>query len=117
MSISIDTPGFKALRFDNRFIADLPGDPETDNFRRQVDNACYSLVSPTPVASPSAVAFSPEVAELLGLSVSDCQSPLFAEVFGGNRLLEDMVPYAMCYGGHQFGQWAGQLGDGRAINR
>ena len=34
----------------------------------------------------------------------------------GNRLLPEMVPYATCYGGHQFGNWAGQLGDGRAIN-
>jgi len=37
-------------------------------------------------------------------------------VFGGNRLLPGMEPFAMCYGGHQFGNWAGQLGDGRAIN-
>ncbi|KIH94962.1 hypothetical protein SPBR_03628 [Sporothrix brasiliensis 5110] len=25
-------------------------------------------------------------------------------------------PWAQCYGGYQFGQWAGQLGDGRAIS-
>ena len=31
-------------------------------------------------------------------------------------MLSGMQPYAMCYGGHQFGNWAGQLGDGRAIN-
>jgi uncharacterized protein YdiU (UPF0061 family) len=43
------------------------------------------------------------------------QSPAFAEVFGGNALLPGMQPYAACYGGHQFGNWAGQLGDGRAI--
>ena len=41
--------------------------------------------------------------------------PLFADVFGGNALIEGMEPYAANYGGHQFGQWAGQLGDGRAI--
>ena len=41
--------------------------------------------------------------------------PLFADVFGGNALIEGMEPYAASYGGHQFGQWAGQLGDGRAI--
>ena len=40
----------------------------------------------------------------------------FAEVFVGNRLLPGMKPIATCYGGHQFGNWAGQLGDGRAIN-
>ena len=42
-------------------------------------------------------------------------SPAFAQVFGGNALLEGMEPYAANYGGHQFGHWAGQLGDGRAI--
>jgi len=40
---------------------------------------------------------------------------LFAEVFGGNRLPVGADPFAACYGGHQFGSWAGQLGDGRAI--
>jgi uncharacterized protein YdiU (UPF0061 family) len=45
-----------------------------------------------------------------------CQSDLFARVFTGNHLLPGMDPFAMCYGGHQFGNWAGQLGDGRAIN-
>ena len=43
------------------------------------------------------------------------RSPELAEVFAGNRLLPGMEPYAACYGGHQFGSWAGQLGDGRAI--
>jgi uncharacterized protein YdiU (UPF0061 family) len=52
----------------------------------------------------------------LGLSAAEFESGLAAEVFSGNRLLGGMDPYAMCYGGHQFGNWAGQLGDGRAIN-
>lgn len=38
------------------------------------------------------------------------------QIFSGNQLLPGMDPYACCYGGHQFGNWAGQLGDGRAIN-
>ena len=45
-----------------------------------------------------------------------CQTQDFADVFVGNRMLPDMDPHATCYGGHQFGNWAGQLGDGRAIN-
>ncbi|MEZ5598203.1 MAG: YdiU family protein, partial [Pseudomonadales bacterium] len=45
-----------------------------------------------------------------------CQSDRFARVFAGNELLPGMQPHATCYGGHQFGNWAGQLGDGRAIN-
>ena len=56
-----------------------------------------------------------EVAALVGLSDDDVRAPWFARVFGGNELLPGMAPYAACYGGHQFGHWAGQLGDGRAI--
>jgi uncharacterized protein YdiU (UPF0061 family) len=102
--------------FDNRFTDELPGDPMTDNNRRQVRQACYSQVSPTPAASPELAAYSREAADLLDLLEKDCKSPEFVEIFSGNRVLSDMNPFAMCYGGHQFGTWAGQLGDGRAIN-
>ncbi|ATG92103.1 protein adenylyltransferase SelO [Methylomonas koyamae] len=111
-----DSSTLDCLRFDNRFVRELPGDAETDNFRRQVYGACYSLVQPTPVKSPRLVAYSPEVAAELGLSEEDCLSEDFCRVFAGNRLAAGMQPFAMCYGGHQFGHWAGQLGDGRAIN-
>jgi uncharacterized protein YdiU (UPF0061 family) len=104
------------LVFDNRFIRELPGDPETANFRRQVAGACYSRVNPTEVSAPQLVAYSREVAALLDLSPELCRSEDFISVFAGNRLARGMEPYAMCYGGHQFGVWAGQLGDGRAIN-
>jgi len=104
------------LVFDNRFVRELPADPETANTRRQVFGACYSRVLPTPVAKPQLVAYSREVAGALGVSEEVCQSDEFTQVFAGNRLLPGMEPYASCYGGHQFGYWAGQLGDGRAIN-
>lgn len=104
------------LTFDNRFVRELPADPEPDNYRRQVYRACYSWVKPRPVKAPRLVAYSLEMAELLGLTADICQSDEFCQVFVGNRLMPDMTPYATCYGGHQFGQWAGQLGDGRAIN-
>jgi hypothetical protein len=51
-----------ALCFDNRFVADLPADPEARNFRRQVMGACYSKVDPTPVKAPRLIAYAPEVA-------------------------------------------------------
>ena len=105
-----------ALHFDNRFTRELPADPDARNRRRQVSGSCYSPVDPTPVAAPQLVAYSREVAGLLGLSTDTCRSEAFARVFTGNQLLPGMKPYAMCYGGHQFGNWAGQLGDGRAIN-
>jgi uncharacterized protein YdiU (UPF0061 family) len=103
------------LTFDNRFTRDLPADEEVSLRRRQVLGAAYSRVRPTPVAAPSTVAWSPEVAELLGLDPSLCARDDFANVFGGNRVPPGADPFAMCYGGHQFGNWAGQLGDGRAI--
>src|SRR5207344_2917358 len=83
--------------------------------RRQVHGALYSLVNPEPVSAPRLIAYSPEVAALLGIDEAAIASPEFAQVFGGNALLEGMEPYAANYGGHQFGHWAGQLGDGRAI--
>jgi serine/tyrosine/threonine adenylyltransferase len=104
------------LKFDNRFVAELPGDQETRNHPRQVLGACYSRVSPTKVVKPTTVAYSKEIADLLDLSEQVCESNDFAQVFAGNRLIPGMEPYASCYGGHQFGVWAGQLGDGRAIN-
>ena len=103
------------LRFDNAFLRDLPGDPERGRHRRQVHGALYSRVEPTAVAAPRLLAHSPEVAALLGLTPEAVASPEFARVFGGNALLAGMAPYAANYGGHQFGNWAGQLGDGRAI--
>lgn len=105
----------EALRFDNRFTRELPADPEAANFRRQVFGACYSRVHPTSVAAPRLLAYSRECAALIDLPPAACETPEFAEVFAGNRVLAAMDPFAMCYGGHQFGHWAGQLGDGRAI--
>src|ERR1035437_8709981 len=105
----------RGLRFDNRFVAELPGDPLDTVQPRQVRNACWSRMLPTPVAAPRLIAHSAEVASLLGISETEIASPPFAKIFAGNSLHPDMQPYAACYGGHQFGNWAGQLGDGRAI--
>lgn len=53
----------------------------------------------------------------LGLpAIPGSASQEIAQVLGGNIVVDGMDPFAMCYGGHQFGNWAGQLGDGRAIN-
>ena len=116
MNAELHPHGLERLRFDNRFIAELPADPITDNYRRAVEGACYSFVTPSVVTQPRLVAYAHEVAAQLDLSNAECETPLFTEVFAGNRLLAGMQPYATCYGGHQFGNWAGQLGDGRAIN-
>ncbi|WP_426689677.1 protein adenylyltransferase SelO [Rhodanobacter ginsengiterrae] len=103
------------LRFDNAFVRDLPGDPQQGIGLRQVEGALYSRVDPTPVAAPRLLAHSAEMAATLGFSEAEVAAPEFAQLFGGNTLLDGMQPYAANYGGHQFGNWAGQLGDGRAI--
>ena len=105
----------QTLSFDNSFVRELPADPATGPGRRQVHGALYSRVEPTPVAAPRMVAWSREVAALLDIDPAEMASPAFAQVFAGNALLPGMQPYAANYGGHQFGNWAGQLGDGRAI--
>ena len=110
------SPNLDSLRFDNRFVRDLPADAETGNFIRQVRGACYSRVQPKKAINPRLVAYSREMAATLDLSEAACRSPEFTQVFAGNRLLDGMEPFAMAYGGHQFGVWAGQLGDGRVIN-
>jgi uncharacterized protein YdiU (UPF0061 family) len=104
------------LQFDNAFVRDLPSDAEQGARLRQVEGALYSRVEPTPVAAPRLLAHSAEVATTLGFSEADVATPEFAQLFGGNALLDGMQPYAANYGGHQFGNWAGQLGDGRAIS-
>lgn len=104
------------LTFDNRFCLELPADKNPSNTRRQVHNACYSQVMPTPVINPKLIAYSKAVAELLDLDLTACETDDFVQIMAGNRLAKGMSTYATCYGGHQFGNWAGQLGDGRAIN-
>jgi len=107
----------KVLDFDNRFVRELPADLQTEPGTRQVQGAAYSLVSPTPVGNPGLLAYSPEVADLLNLDVSDIGSREFLDAFSGNALLPGMQSYAADYGGHQFGHWAGQMGYGRALGR
>lgn len=106
---------FTNLTIDNHFVESLPGDRDSKNHIRLVRNACYSIVTPTVVARPQLIAVWSDVAELLNLTPEFCASNEFTQLVAGNRLLPSMKPYSMCYGGHQFGTWAGQLGDGRAI--
>jgi len=98
------------LSFENTFVRELPADPVLDNVPRPVRDAAYTRVTPTPVAAPRLLAWSDDLGEYLGMA-----RPESADVLAGNRVLPGMQPYAARYGGHQFGHWAGQLGDGRAI--
>jgi uncharacterized protein YdiU (UPF0061 family) len=57
----------------------------------------------------------PKAAALIGLDPAAFSDPDFVRVFSGHASLGDFSPLAMVYSGHQFGAWAGQLGDGRAL--
>lgn len=104
------------LQWENTFVEELPGDPQRDGPVRQVRNACYSLVAPSVnLTDGKLVAYSEEVAAMLGLDPAEFERPEFVAIFGGASVPKGCKSYAQCYGGHQFGQWAGQLGDGRAI--
>src|SRR5688572_11229971 len=101
--------------FRRRFLDALPGDSRTDATSRPVTGAAWSRVMPTPVAAPRLLAWSRPLAAELGLDERCMNDPATARVLGGNSLWPGMDPFAASYGGHQFGHWAGQLGDGRAI--
>tara|TARA_R110000868_G_scaffold297406_1_gene557731 strand:- start:80969 stop:82546 length:1578 start_codon:yes stop_codon:yes gene_type:complete len=103
------------LKINNRFSTELPADPDETNVTRQVKNACFSYVTPHIPSNPQLIHFSEETAAMLGISNEDTESSEFTNVFSGKELLPGSRPYSMSYAGHQFGNWAGQLGDGRAI--
>ena len=104
-----------AERFGRGFVDALPEDPNLINVPRQAPRASFTRVMPTPVRAPELLAWAEPVGKLLGLPRPGERTGPLVEVLAGNRILPGMVPYAARYGGHQFGHWAGQLGDGRAI--
>lgn len=90
------------MKFDNQFFTAF----------QNTENTFVSAVTPTPVKQPKIIGWSEDVAKDLGVSRSEEK---LADVLSGNYVSADMKPYSARYGGHQFGHWAGQLGDGRAI--
>lgn len=104
------------ISFQDDFVSHLPSDPIFHSGSRSVRDACYSLVRPTSVSNPRLLAWSSPLSCALGLSDPTPENTNgIARVLSGNEILSGMNPYAARYGGHQFGHWAGQLGDGRAI--
>lgn len=74
-----------------------------------------SVVTPTPVSSPSLIAFNAPLAEALGLNKNLAEHPETLAILSGNKVLLGSKPVAQVYAGHQFGHFNPQLGDGRAI--
>lgn len=104
-----------SLVFDQGFVDHLPADLSSVNVPREVREACYTLVLPSAVTKPSLLAWSNHAASQLGITKPADDAAVLTGVLAGNQVLPGMKPYAARYGGHQFGRWAGQLGDGRAI--
>jgi uncharacterized protein YdiU (UPF0061 family) len=102
--------------FQSRFTSTLPADPERRNLRRQVKGAAYSWVKPLGFPAAELLSWSRELGAELGISPETLGKERFTALVAGNDTLPGIEPYALVYGGHQFGHWAGQLGDGRAIN-
>ena len=98
-----------SLNWISRFIDETPGDLQENNISRQVPGVCWSKVNPTPTPNPLIRLWSSEMADNLNLKEKE------SDILGGKKIVIGMNPYAQRYGGHQFGNWAGQLGDGRAI--
>lgn len=128
----------QSLPKSNTFTSKLPTDPafptpsashaaSRDHLGpRLVKEALYTYVRPEPTEDPELLCVSPRALQDIGLTESEAQTEEFKQVFSGSKILTwdekenaeggGIYPWAQCYGGYQFGQWAGQLGDGRAIS-
>ncbi len=101
------------MKIVNSFTKALPIEENTDKRSRQVRGVGCSIVYPLVFSSPKLIHLSKDVLQMIGWDNLDDKTLL--SYISGQKVPRDFQPYAMCYGGHQFGYWAGQLGDGRAI--
>ncbi|KAJ5092677.1 hypothetical protein N7456_008538 [Penicillium angulare] len=88
---------------------------------RMVKEALFTYVRPEAAEEPELLGVSPRAMEDLGLKDGEEENPKFRALVAGNEIFWSeenggIYPWAQCYGGWQFGAWAGQLGDGRAIS-
>lgn len=104
------------LNIKNTFIDELPADLMVQNTRRQVTEACFSYVTPRSTSRPQLIHVTDDMLDALGIEKEAAESREFLDMVTGNMVVKGTKPFAMAYAGHQFGNWAGQLGDGRAIN-
>lgn len=110
---------FRAWRFDRHqdLATSFPLDHIAQNFVRQVPGCLFSVTYPIPLKSKlQLVAFSkPVLNDILGLTDAATSEVEFVEFVSGSLILPGSLPLSHRYGGHQFGYWSGQLGDGRAV--
>lgn len=108
-----DMKRLSEIEFKKDFVNTFEGDDSGDLSPRQTPGKLYSKAIPTPVNAPKLLAWSEDFGNHLGINTPKDQKDI--DILGGNHIIPSMYPYAACYAGHQFGNWAGQLGDGRAI--
>lgn len=75
----------------------------------------FTELQPTPLAAPHFVSLNYQLLNRLGVNPAALDSPEGVQALTGNLPFAGSRPLASVYSGHQFGVWAGQLGDGRAI--
>lgn len=102
-----------AILFKNEFVNHFEGDHTGNLNSRQTPGLFYAKAIPTPVKKVNLLAWSDALSQELEIKKPTEQKDI--DILGGNKVTASMQPYAACYAGHQFGNWAGQLGDGRAI--
>ncbi|XP_028815141.1 selenoprotein O1 isoform X2 [Denticeps clupeoides] len=115
MGSTASRSALERLQFDNAALRTLPLDPSEEPGVRLVRGACFSRVRPSPLTNPRFVAVSAGALALIGVGAEEVLGdPRGPEYLSGSRLMPGSEPAAHCYCGHQFGQFAGQLGDGAA---
>ncbi len=95
-------------------LATLPG-LKWDNRFARLGTDFYTGLPPSPLPSPYWISRNRAMAGEIGLEEAWFESQAALEILTGNRVAQGSQPLASVYSGHQFGQWAGQLGDGRAL--
>lgn len=117
----------------NNFTSKLPPDPAFPTPKdshdaprvnlgpRMVRDALYTFVRPVPVDKSELLGVSSRAMQDIGLKLGEEETQDFRDLVAGNKIFwtqenGGIYPWAQCYGGWQFGSWAGQLGDGRAIS-
>ncbi|KAI3379087.1 hypothetical protein SNEBB_010681, partial [Seison nebaliae] len=110
-------PTGRVCKFSNYALRQLPISIDTINSQRKMPNICYSLVEPTAISKPKLVGCSFKLLQELGL-LDKQENEISVELLNylcGNKIFPGSQPAAHCYCGHQFGSFAGQLGDGATM--
>ena len=100
------------IQFKQPFVEQFPGDESYNLMQRQTPGKLYALVNPIGFPKAELIDVNKELALQFGIEKPYNQT--ITDIFNGN-ISNDVTTYATAYSGHQFGNWAGQLGDGRAI--